>query len=492
MAPLLYKNRVPERSKHLQDTQIIGILSALTLHMAFIIMFAVYKVHLLMWFNILISVPLFTIAFFLSLKGRLKLPPLLGTTEVAIHQVLAVLLIGQESGFHLLLFCLVLTGILYMKWKVALIANTVISFTLFLFLVWFDSGQFILYELPANTLRFIKSVNCLGMFTIVGFILFYYISLTQRLYHKLQKTIEKLHQSNEELNITVELVNEQSEEIQEKNRTLEYQKEQIELHRDELINTLEHLERTQYKLIESEKMSALGTLVAGIAHEINTPVGIGVTAVSNLIDETKQMEDLYHRNGISRNNFKEYLTATQNCATLIHKNLERTVSLIQSFKQVSVDQSSEQQRDFNMKSYLEDVVHSLSPRINGMDVAIDVDCDERLSFNSYPGAFAQIFTNLILNSIIHGFEEKNRGTICMKAVKNNGTLEIQYQDDGKGIQTDIMPKIFDPFITSDHSKGTGLGLYIVNNLVTQKLGGSIICDSKYGAGTRFLITIPLS
>ncbi len=349
MAPLLYKNRVPERSKHLQDTQIIGILSALTLHMAFIIMFAVYKVHLLMWFNILISVPLFTIAFFLSLKGRLKLPPLLGTTEVAIHQVLAVLLIGQESGFHLLLFCLVLTGILYMKWKVALIANTVISFTLFLFLVWFDSGQFILYELPANTLRFIKSVNCLGMFTIVGFILFYYISLTQRLYHKLQKTIEKLHQSNEELNITVELVNEQSEEIQEKNRTLEYQKEQIELHRD-----------------------------------------------------------------------------------------------------------------------------------------------ERLSFNSYPGAFAQIFTNLILNSIIHGFEEKNRGTICMKAVKNNGTLEIQYQDDGKGIQTDIMPKIFDPFITSDHSKGTGLGLYIVNNLVTQKLGGSIICDSKYGAGTRFLITIPLS
>ena len=118
MAHPLIKNRVPERIKHLQDTQIIGILSALALHMAFVIMFAVFKAYVLMWFNILISVPLFTIAFFLSLKGRLKLPPIIGTTEVAIHQVLAVLLIGQESGFQLLLFCLVLTGILYMKWKV--------------------------------------------------------------------------------------------------------------------------------------------------------------------------------------------------------------------------------------------------------------------------------------------------------------------------------------------------------------------------------------
>ena len=330
------------------------------------------------------------------------------------------------------------------------------------------------------------------MFTIVGFILFYYISLIQRLFNRVHTTNEKLHESNEELNITIELVNEQSEEIQEKNRILEYQKEQIELQRDELIQTLENLERTQYQLIESEKMSALGTLVAGIAHEINTPVGIGVTAVSNLIDETNQMTDLYQQNGISRSDFKEYLNVTQNCANLIRKNLERTVSLIQSFKQVSVDQCNEKQREFNMKTYLEDVVHSLSPRINGRDIKIDIECDERLTFNSYPGAFAQIFTNLILNSIIHGFVGQTGGVISMKALKNNGSLEIQYQDDGKGIPTEIMTKIFDPFITSDHNKGTGLGLYIVNNLITQKLGGTIICDSKPGGGSMFFITIPLS
>ena len=330
------------------------------------------------------------------------------------------------------------------------------------------------------------------MFSIVGIILFYYISLTKKLYNKLQTTNEKLHQSNEELNITIELVNEQSEEIQEKNRALEYQKEQIEFQRDELTQTLENLKRTQYQLIESEKMSALGTLVAGIAHEINTPVGIGVTAVSNLIDKTNQVADLYHRNGISRNDFKEYLTCTNNCATLIQKNLERTASLVQSFKQVSVDQSSEKQREFIMKSYLEDVVQSLSPKINGMDVKIDIECDEELTLNSYPGTFAQIFTNLILNTIIHGFDEKGKGEIFIKAAKKNGDFEIQYQDDGKGIPTEILPKIFDPFITSDHSKGTGLGLYILNNLVTQKLGGTVICESRAGEGTMFYINIPLN
>jgi signal transduction histidine kinase/streptogramin lyase len=284
-------------------------------------------------------------------------------------------------------------------------------------------------------------------------------------------------------------VEERTHELHEANTLLEEQKEELLQQKEELQQTLEHLQRTQGQLITSEKMAALGGLVAGVAHEINTPVGIGVTAVTSLLEETKNMAEKYKHEEITRAEFREYLQTTHNTAKLIEKNLERAAGLVQSFKQVSADQSTEQQREFNLKNYLEDVIRSLYPKFKNRNIHIDVQCEEKLMLNSYPGAFAQVITNLVLNSINHGFRNRAEGKILVEAGETNRELTIKYTDDGNGIPTDILPRIFDPFFTTDQAHGTGLGLHIVYNLVTQKLGGSIKCISEKGHGTEFTIII---
>ena len=282
---------------------------------------------------------------------------------------------------------------------------------------------------------------------------------------------------------TAEVVK-QKQEIEEKNEKLNKQKEELQ-------RTLENLKLTQSQLVQSEKMASLGGLVAGVAHEINTPVGIGITAISSLIEDTKKMAELYKKDQISRGDFKEFLQSTNNSGKLIQKNLERTASLVQSFKQVSVDQSTEQKREFYLKTYLEDVIRSLYPKFKQRDIDINIDCDEKLLLNSYPGTFAQIFTNLVLNSITHGFKkEKKKGVIDILVKQEAKQIQIEYKDNGEGIPREILPKIFDPFFTTDQSKGTGLGLNIVYNLVTQKLKGSIKCESKNGKGVVFRIVVP--
>jgi signal transduction histidine kinase/ligand-binding sensor domain-containing protein len=281
------------------------------------------------------------------------------------------------------------------------------------------------------------------------------------------------------------------EKVSERTRQIEHQKEELLQQKEELQSILENLQRTQEQLIESEKMAALGGLVAGIAHEINTPVGIGVTAVSNLHEEIQKMASMFKKDEINRREFKEFLESANDAALLIQKNLERTASLIQSFKQVSVDQVSEKQRMFNLKAYLHDIIHSLSPRYKNHDIAINLDCDDRLELNSYPGAFAQIFTNLLMNSCTHGFHDCEKGTINIRVIPENQNLRIEYRDDGQGISKKDLPHIFEPFYTSDQRRGTGLGLNIVYNLVKQKLQGNISCESEPGKGVLFTVTIPV-
>lgn len=212
------KIEVSEENKYLQDTQIIGAVAGLALHILFFGMFALFKVHFLMWFNVFISIPAFTFALYYSFKGKLKFAPIIGTIEITIHQVLAVLLLGQESGFQLLLFCLIITGILFRRWKVALVVNSLICFILQLAFIWFDSGQNIIYDLSVSSLRFMKSVNYLGLFTIVGTILFYYIVISKKLHFKLQATIKELYSSNENLNSTLGIVEKQKEKIEKQHR----------------------------------------------------------------------------------------------------------------------------------------------------------------------------------------------------------------------------------------------------------------------------------
>jgi signal transduction histidine kinase len=274
-----------------------------------------------------------------------------------------------------------------------------------------------------------------------------------------------------------------NQQISEKNNLLEQ-------HIEELKITLENLRDTQVQLIQSEKLAALGGLVAGVAHEINTPVGISVTAASSLVEETKNMAEHYKSNRISRAEFKDYLNTTSQAAKLILSNMERTATMVQSFKQVSVDQSTEQQRNFKLREYSEDVIRSLYPRLKGKHIEISLDIDDQLELNSYPGAYSQILTNLVLNSLVHGFDGQDQGSISLSARRNNKEIILEYTDDGRGIEPELKDRIFEPFFTTDKKVGTGLGMHIVYNLVTQRLNGKISCMSEFGKGVKFQIRLP--
>jgi signal transduction histidine kinase len=219
-------------------------------------------------------------------------------------------------------------------------------------------------------------------------------------------------------------------------------------------------------------------------------VGISITAASSLAEETSKIAEQYVSDKISRAAFKEYLNTANQSAKLILANMERTATMVQSFKQVSVDQSTEQKRKFKLKEYSQDVIRSLYPRLKGKKIKINLDIDDQLELNSYPGAFSQILTNLVLNSLVHGFEKKDQGNINISMQKADQELILEYKDDGRGISKQNLSKIFDPFFTTNNKIGTGLGLHIVYNIVNQKLKGLIKCESEPGRGTRFIINIP--
>ncbi|NQY95231.1 MAG: HAMP domain-containing histidine kinase, partial [Campylobacteraceae bacterium] len=179
-------------------------------------------------------------------------------------------------------------------------------------------------------------------------------------------------------------------------------------------------------------------------------------------------------------------------AEMVNKNLERTARLVRSFKQIAVDQVSENKRDFDLIEYLNGVVFSLYPEIKDTKIKINIKSAPVLILNSYPGVFSQIFTNLILNSIYHAFNKDEKGNLSIEISKSNDELKIVYKDDGKGISTENLKVIFEPFFTTDREHGrTGLGLNVVYNILTNKLRGTIKCESKEGEGVSFLLHIPL-
>ncbi len=286
-----------------------------------------------------------------------------------------------------------------------------------------------------------------------------------------------------------------TDELSEANEELIQHKENLEDLVDdrtkELHRSLENLKETQGHLIQSEKMAALGDLVAGVAHEINTPVGVGVTAASYLEGIATKFSDEYKTEKLTRRNFEKFIDDTQDSSKMILSNLKRAVDLIQSFKQVAVDQSSEKQREFNIKKYINEILVSLYPKFKQTKHNIIVNCPEGIIVKSYPGALSQILTNLLMNSLIHGFEEIDKGTITIDVSKKGKTVKIICSDSGKGIAEEEVKKIFDPFYTTKRgSGGSGLGLHIAYNLVTQTLGGTIQCESVIGEGATFQLEFP--
>jgi len=260
----------------------------------------------------------------------------------------------------------------------------------------------------------------------------------------------------------------------------------------ELTEVNKQLKNAQTQLVEAEKMASLGGLVAGVAHEINTPVGVGVTAASILSDRIDAFNVEYQSGQLKRASLDELLLDAKESSEMILRNLRRASELVRNFKQVAVDQSEEGRRKFELKAYLEELSQSLLPQLKHDRHIIIIQANEKIHLDSYPGLLAQAMTNLIINSVIHGFKDKTEGKINIVLSLTDGMVLIDYHDDGVGLGDEQREKVFEPFYTTVRgSGGSGLGMSITYNLVVNKLKGSIACiDSCNGA--HFKISFPAS
>ena len=246
------------------------------------------------------------------------------------------------------------------------------------------------------------------------------------------------------------------------------------------------------QLIQSEKMAALGGLVAGMVHEISTPLGVALTSASFLQDRTETFSERYNTENVGRSASDKFIKNAADASSMILTNISRAVDLINSFKQVAVDQTGGKIRNFNLKSYCKDIVFSLHPQLKQSGHMVNITGPDKLMLDSYPGAFYQILSNLIMNSLIHGFEGTTNGQILINIIEQNEIILINYNDNGQGIAKENIGKIFDPFFTTKRNHGgTGLGLHIVYNIVTQRLGGQISCENNEKKGVLFKIKLPL-
>ncbi len=267
--------------------------------------------------------------------------------------------------------------------------------------------------------------------------------------------------------------------------------ERVQQRTVDLEQSFKRLEKAQIQLLESKKMASLGGLVAGVAHEINTPIGICVTAASHLSDSSQKIKSTLVDNKLSKAKLENYIDGADKSCQLIVSNIERASELISSFKQVAVDQSSERFRTFLIKEYISEVLVSLTPKINRANITVTFDVDDDFEVKSSPSAIAQILTNFITNSITHGFTDNNSGQISISVQETGALIKITYQDTGCGIPSTHLEMIYEPFFTTKRGQGgSGLGLHIVYNLVHQLLKGSLTCTSCENEGTYFEITFP--
>jgi signal transduction histidine kinase len=261
----------------------------------------------------------------------------------------------------------------------------------------------------------------------------------------------------------------------------------------ELQNSLTELIDTQNKLVETEKMASLGRLVAGIAHELNTPIGICVTAASYLENDAQDLQKTIEDGTIKKSKLDEFLSSTTQASALLLSNLERAAALIGNFKLIAVDISSDMIRDFNLFEYLESTINSLQPALKHTRINISLTGDKALKVKACPGSISQIVTNFVMNSLLHAFDDALAGEINIHIALEKEKILIIYSDNGVGMDDEVKALIFEPFFTTKRSTGgSGLGLSIVYNLISQNLGGEISCESELGKGTTFQISFPSS
>lgn len=299
---------------------------------------------------------------------------------------------------------------------------------------------------------------------------------------RIEQQISKLQQAeqeNRQLTLSLE-------------QKIEQRTEALKTSNQELLNTLSTLHQYQNQIVETEKMASLGQMVAGVAHEVNTPIGLGVTASTLLQDKLADIQKAFDEKKLTSSQLAKFLSESKENLGIIYRNMERAASLISSFKRVAVDQSNENRRQFNMLQLINEVLLSLRPNLKKTQHEIIVNCPPELVLDSKPGPINQILINLIMNSLIHAFEHVEQGEIQINVQVANNNCQLVYTDNGAGVPESIKKRIFDPFVTTKRGEGgSGLGLHLVYNLVTQALNGKICLDSTLGQGIRIQIDFPV-
>ena len=294
--------------------------------------------------------------------------------------------------------------------------------------------------------------------------------------------------------ITLQLQAEQA--LQELNYQLERRVEErtaeLEETNNNLASTMHNLQLAQAELVRSEKLTALGDIVAVVAHEINTPIGNCLTVATTLRDRSEELFAEIEQGTIKRSSLSRYMTDSKTGMDILIRGLHRSSELVSNFKQVAVDQTSEQRRIFHLHQVVNEVVALMIPMLRKTPYVLSIDIPEEIGMDSFPGPIEQIITNLINNSVLHGFEPDQSGTMRLTASKQEQSVKIEFSDNGRGIPEHHLNRIFDPFFTTKLGRGgTGLGLNIVHNIVRKMLGGQIEVNSVAGKGTSFVILLPL-
>lgn len=261
----------------------------------------------------------------------------------------------------------------------------------------------------------------------------------------------------------------------------------------ELLDALEQVHQYQSQVIQSEKMASLGQMVAGVAHEVNTPIGLGVTASTMLSDRIDEIQTELDNKSLSAKKLNRFLDESKENTQIIYRNLSRAADLVSSFKQVAVDQSADNTRLVKLESFVNEVILSLHPTLKKYQHQVQVNCDSTLEVKTKPGPINQVLINMIMNSLIHAFDREDGGVMTIDIWCNNNVCNIKYHDNGCGIEEKIKQRIFDPFVTTKRGEGgSGLGLHLVYNLITQALGGTIAVESELGQGATFNISFPVN
>ncbi len=259
----------------------------------------------------------------------------------------------------------------------------------------------------------------------------------------------------------------------------------------ELKGAVDKLRHAQGELVQQEKLAALGSLVAGIAHELNTPIGNGLTVASSMADGTEKIRTAMAE-GMTRSMLEQYLRDMQEGVNLVCMSLEKASELVSSFKQVAVDRTSAQRRSFQLSSLLKETRVTMATLMKHMPYRLEIKEKQDVTLDSYPGPLGQVITNLLNNALLHGFDDRQNGKISITTEPCDMGVQISVSDNGRGIEARDISHIFDPFFTTKLGEGgNGLGLHIVHNIVTAALGGAIEVESSVGLGTTFIVRIPL-